>query len=236
MRSANRNKNKTLITGLWSVLISVFLMPALTHADEHDEEGPWDGLVPVEGTNLASAKIDPAADFSVFRRVSILDPFVAFRSNWQRDQNRSRSRNVRASDIERIKGNVADLFMEVFTERLEDAGYDVVNYADEDVLILRPAVIDLDISAPDARDAGRTRTYVANTGAATLFIELYDSLTGDLLGRAVDRRAAGRTGSFTMRANRVTNRSDARREFRVWADTLIEFLDKHYIKASVDAE
>jgi hypothetical protein len=227
----------TLSAYLWSVLVAVFLAPTLVNADEHDEQDPWDGLVPVEGSRLGIAKIDPEADFSVFQRVSILEPHVAFRSNWQRDQNRSRSRNVRASDVERIKRDVADLFMSVFTERLEAAGYEVVNYADEDVLILRPAVIDLDVVAPDVRGTGRSRTYVANTGAATLFIELYDSLTGDLLGRAIDRRVArSRAGGFRIQANRVTNRSDARREFRAWADTLIAFLDQHYIKASVEGD
>jgi len=119
-------------------------------------------------------------------------------------------------------------------ERLEAAGYDVVNYADEDVLILRPAIIDLDVSAPDVRTAGRSRAYAATTGAATLFIELFDSLSGDILGRAIDRRAAGNVRGFAIQANRVTNRADARREFRVWADTLIEFLDQHYIQATAE--
>ena len=236
MRIDYPNMKTTLGAFLWSALMAVFLAPALAFADKHDESDPWDGLVPVEGSSLAVAKINPEADFSVFHRVSILKPHVAFRSNWQRDQNRSRSRNVRASDIERIKGDVADTFMSVFTERLEEAGYEVVNYADEDVLIVRPAIIDLDITAPDVGSAGRSRTYVAETGAATLFIELYDSLTGDLLGRAVDRRVGGRAGGFAVHANRVTNRADARREFRVWADTLIQFLDEHYVSPKKDEE
>ncbi len=216
----------------WLILATILLTPMTLLADDDQDAKPgWDGLVAVESSNVAVAYIDPAADFSVFQRVSILDPYVAFRSNWKRDQNRSRSRRVRASDVERIKGNVADLFLDVFTERLEAAGYEVVDDADEDVLILRPAIIDIDITAPDVRTTGRSRTYVASTGTATLFLELFDSLTGDLLGRAVDRRAAGGTRSIPVHANRVTNRADARREFGVWADKLIRFLDQHYVKA-----
>lgn len=215
--------------------VSLLLMaaPLGLQADEHDADKTWDGLVMLEDTAVHAAFIDPDADFGVFQRVAVIEPQVAFRSNWQRDQNRaSRSRNVRASDVERIKQDVADLFMDVFTERLEAAGYDVVNYVDEDVLIIRPAVIDLDVMAPDTRSAGRSRTYTASTGAATLFIEMFDSMTGDLIGRAIDRRAARRSGGFAMQANRVTNRADARREFRAWADQLIEFLDQHYVKAA----
>ena len=216
----------------WLALSPLLMAPAAALSDEHEDAEPgWEGLVAVEESNVAIAKIDPEADFSVFKRVSILEPFVAFRSNWLRDQNRSRSGNIRASDVERIKLDVARLFVSVFTERLEAAGYEVVNYADEDVLILRPAIIDLDITAPDVSTSARSRTYVAHAGAATLFIELYDSLTGDLLGRAIDRRAARRGGGWAIQANRATNRSDARREIRVWADKLIEFLDQHYIKA-----
>ena len=174
---------------------------------------PGTGLSLSKTATWHSAFIDPEADFSVFRRVSVLEPHVAFRSNWQRDQNRSRSRNVRASDVERIKEDVAGLLKDVFVERLEAAGYDVVNVADEDVLVVRPAIIDLDITAPDVRSTGRSRTYAASTGAATLFVELFDSLSSDLIGRAVDRRSAGRSGGFAMQNNRVTNRADARREF-----------------------
>jgi hypothetical protein len=230
MKREHRSGNMMLKRRRWLVLAPILLLPALLSAQEDDAQSTWDGLVAIEDSNVASAFIDPEADFSAFRRVSVLLPHVAFRSNWQRDQNRSRSRNVRASDVERIKEDVAGLFMDVFVERLEAAGYEVVNFADEDVLVVRPAIIDLDITAPDVSRAGRSRTYTANAGAATLFVELFDSLSSDLIGRAVDRRAAGRRG-FATQSNRVTNRADARREFRVWADKLIEFLDQHYVKA-----
>ena len=214
----------------WIAIILLLAAPFSLQAAEDEAATTWDGLVMLEETDVHAAFIDPDADFGVFRRVALIRPYVAFRSNWQRDQNRSRARNVRASDMERIKEDVADLFMDVFTERLEAAGYQVVNYADEDVLIVRPAVIDLDVTAPDTRSAGRSRVYTATTGAATLFVELFDSLTGDLIGRATDRRTAGRAQGFAMQSNRVAKRADARREFRVWADQLIGFLDQHYIK------
>jgi hypothetical protein len=221
----------------WKVSgLFVFLLgPILGSAQEEEANVSFDGLAAIEGSRVHMAYIDPNADFSVFQRVSILDPHVAFRSNWQRDQNRSRSRNVRASDVERIKEDVASIFKDVFTEQLEAAGFEVVNYADEDVLILRPAIVDLDVSAPDVRSAGRSRIYTATSGAATLYMELFDSLSGDIIGRAADRRGAGR-GGFATRSNRVSNRADARREFRVWADTLIEFLNEHYVEAEIETE
>jgi hypothetical protein len=221
----------------WKVFgLLVFLsVPAVGSAQEEEANVSFDGLVPVEESRVHMAYIDPNADFSVFQRVAILEPHVAFRSNWQRDQNRSRSRNVRASDVERIKEDVASLFKDVFAEQLEAAGFEVVNYADEDVLLLRPAIVDLDVTAPDVRGAGRSRTYTASGGAATLYLELFDSISGDIIGRAADRRGSGR-GGFATRSNRVTNRADARREFRIWADKLIEFLNEHYVEAEIETE
>lgn len=188
----------------------------------------FDNLVPVKDAKMEVAYIDPDADFSVFKRVAILEPMVAFRSNWQRDQNRSRTSNVSARDMERIKADVATLFERVFTERLEAAGYAVVDVAGDDVLVLRPAIIDLDVSAPDISTAGRSRTFSTSTGAATLYIQLFDSVTGDAIGRAADRRAVRSSGGRLSWSNSVTNSADARRMVGVWADRLVNFLQTHY--------
>ncbi len=220
---------KFLIRSLVLVPLSCFASMSFAQ----DDEGiSFDGLVPVEDARVASAFIDPDADFSVYERIAILDPFVAFKSNWQRDQNRDRrgSSRVSASDMERIKADVARLFKEVFIERLEaDDGFEVVDGANYDVLLLRPAIIDLDITAPDTLSAGRSRTYAASTGAATLYIELFDSVTGEIIGRAIDRQGARRGGGTISWSNSVTNVAEARRVFGRWADQLRSFLEEHYV-------
>ena len=131
--------------------------------------------------------------------------------------------------MERIKEDVATLFERVFVERLEAAGYPVVENAADDVLVLRPAIIDLDITAPDTMSPGRSRTFTTSTGAATLYIELYDSVSGQILGRAADRTAVRNMGGTVSFSNRVTNSADARRMFRNWAGLLRDFLDSHYM-------
>jgi len=229
----NRAAKFTQLAVVTAAMMLALIVAATTTvlAQEVDEGISFDGLEPVKDSSVAMAYIDPEADFSAFERVAILEPFVAFRSNWQRDQNRSRSRNIRASDMERIKADVASLFKEVFTERLEaDDGFEVVDVADYDVLLLRPAIIDLDISAPDVRTAGRSRTFTASTGAATLYLELFDSVSGQIIGRAADRQAARRAGGNVSWSSRVTNTAEARRMFGGWADRLREFLDEHYTK------
>jgi hypothetical protein len=195
-----------------------------------DNTSQFENLVAVEDAQAAAAYIDPQADFSVFKRAMILDTFVSFRSGWERDQRRgTRGTRISANDIERIKTRVSELFNSVFIEVLEaDDGFEIVSEADYDVLLIRAAIIDLDVTAPDTSGAGRSRTYTADSGAATLYIELYDSVSGQIIGRAIDRQAARSPSSFMTWTNRASNTADARRVFRGWATNLRSFLDSHY--------
>ena len=212
-----------------TLLMSLMLcLSGIARAEDAPPMETYDGLVPVKDPKVQLAYVNPDADFTVFKRVAILEPFVSFRSNWQRDQNRTRARNISTRDMERMKQDVATLFERVFTERLEAAGYEVVDVKGDDVLLLRPAIIDLDVTAPDTRAPGRSRTFTASTGAATLFMELFDSVSGDILGRAADRQSIRNGAGHLSWSNSVTNRADAQRMFGRWADRLVSFLDSHY--------
>jgi hypothetical protein len=71
--------------------------------------------------------------------------------------------------------------------------------------------------------AGRSRTYTANAGEATLVLEARDSATNALLGRVLDRRETTETGTMTM-TSRVTNVADFRLLFRTWASVCVKGL------------
>jgi hypothetical protein len=109
-----------------------------------------------------------------------------------------------------------------------DDGYEVVDVADYDVLVLRPAIIDLDITATDTRSAGRSRTATATAGSATLVLELFDSVSGQIIARAADRQRVRSRGGRVAFSNRITNVAEARRMFGSWADILRERLDRYY--------
>lgn len=214
----------SLLVFLWAGL---FL--AGTSFAEEDAD-PFENLEQVEDSKVAAAFIDPNADFSVFNQVMVLDTFVAFRSGWERDQRRgTRSNRVSARDMETIKTRVSELFNSVLIEILEeDDGYEIVDEPDYNVLLIRAAIIDLDVTVPDTMSAGNTRTFTADSGAATLYIELYDSVSGQIIGRAIDRQAARSPGDIMRWTNRASNTADARRVFRSWANSLRSFLDSHY--------
>jgi hypothetical protein len=187
-----------------------------------------DGLHLVPDTKMAIVYADPEADLGPYNRVMLMEAYVAFKKNWERDQ-RSRSASsfpVRSKDMEKMKSTMASEFQEVFAKVLEDGGYPVVDEADEDVLLVRPAIINLNPTAPDTPAPGRTTTYVSSAGEMTLYIELYDSVTGDLIAKALDRKSDRRNDGFYTWSNSATNKAAAERILKGWATLLLEALNE----------
>ncbi len=72
---------------------------------------------------------------------------------------------------------------------------------------------------------GRGEIYLSSVGAATLVIEGIDSMSGEVVFRAVDRRSVKPAGARIQRVNTVTNWSEVRRVARRWATILREGLE-----------
>ena len=207
-------------------LIILASIPFATTAKSKKEipEYTVEGLKLVPNTkNMALVWAEEGADLSQYNRVYIAEPLVAFKKNWKRDQNRG-SIKVNNSDMERIKTSVQELFMEVFKAELEKGGYSLATERAEDVLIVKPAIIDLNINAPDVRSAGRTNTYASAAGSMTLYLELYDSQTDDLLAKALDPKA-DRDNGWMQWQTKVSNRAAGKRMMQPWAEALRKGLD-----------
>ncbi len=184
-----------------------------------------EGMNLVKNSDLATVYADPGTDLSIYKRIWLQDATVAFKKNWQRDQNRSNKFKVKTRDMVRIQEDVATLFREVFTKELRDGGYELTDQAGDDVLNLVPAIVDLDVIAPDIQNAGRNYSYSESAGEMTLNLEMFDSITGDKIAKATDRKRDFRRGYLQWRSN-VSNRADARRMMSSWARALRSTLDE----------
>jgi hypothetical protein len=194
----------------------------------------WDGLVRQTGTRLNAVFVRPDAEIVGYRSVMIDPVEVSFARNWNPNRGgRSGLNRLDAGDMAAIQAGVADLFRETFRAELERGGYQLVDVAGPDTLRVTAAIVDLYVTAPDTMSAGRSRTYTANTGRMTLVAELRDSMTGELLARAVDARSARSSGTLQV-TNRVTNTADARRAMGVWATALRQALDEMYGRAKAN--
>ena len=155
------------------LLVTALALVAIASFQVQSEDPPavsFDGLYLEPNKEVAAFYVKPDTDFSVYKRVIMLDAYVAFKKNWQRNT-KVAGRRVSNKDMEKIKVEVSSLFHDTFKQQMEaDDGYPMVADAGDNVLILRPAIIDLDITAPDIPVAGRSKTYVASAGAATLYL------------------------------------------------------------------
>jgi hypothetical protein len=184
-----------------------------------------EGMELVQNSDLATVYADPGADLGIYQRIWLEDATVAFKKNWQRNQNRGHSLKVRDSDMQKIMDDVAAVFREVFTAELVDGGYQMAAEPGPDVLIVRPAIVDLNVNAPDIQTASRTQSYSESAGEMTLNLELFDSLTGDKIAKATDRKRDYDRGYMQWRT-RVSNRADAKRMMTPWAKALRSALDE----------
>lgn len=178
----------------------------------------WDGLVRVKSKRLQYVYLLPGADFREYSKV-MLDPTeLAFRKNWLRDYNNTAmglSGRLSERDLQETISQGSKAADEILAEAYAEGGYPVVTEGGPDVLRLRMAVVNIAVTAPEVRMSSRSNTYAGEAGFATLIIEAKDSLSGALLGRAVDGEVAGDNSALWR--NRMTNRSDFRAVMKRWA-------------------
>jgi hypothetical protein len=221
---------RTRDIGLLAITVATLALGStpVVHAKEAPPETTPEGLVLQKNTRTRIVYLKPGAAFTQYNRVAILEPLVEFEEDWQKDYNNSRrglEGRVSDKDIERIKAGLAAEFKKVFTKELQDkGGYQVVTTAAPDVLVLRPALLNVEVNAPDLMTAGINATVVRSAGQMTLFLELWDSTTNTLLARVMD--AAADNDTFAKQANRVTNVQAADRILGDWAHELRVRLDE----------
>jgi hypothetical protein len=217
--------------GFQRVLAVVLLAGAtvLAGCASTTSRGPaeWDGLVRQAGTRLNAVFVKPGADIRVFNSV-LLDPVsISFASNWDPTRGTRGLGRLTAADVAAIKDDLAALFNETFRAELARGSIRLVEEAGPETLRATAAIVDLYVTAPDTMSPGRTRVYTANSGRMTLVVELRDSITGEILARAVDTQSGRGTGMWTV-TNTVTNSADARRAIGVWASALRQGMTEIY--------
>jgi hypothetical protein len=215
---------RTAFTCLCAVLLlATAAAPPAAFAQEPDT---WDGLVKTPSQRMRAVYLAPGADFRGFGKLMIDTPEVAFEKNYLRDYNRTTmvlELRLKGSDLTRAATHARTAFEAALRKAAVAAGYEIVTEPAADVLRLRTGIIDIHVTAPDTRRAGASAGgAVDEAGFATFVIEVRDSATGAILGRAVDRREAG-DGAALVR-NRLTNRSDFGQLFDRWADASIDGL------------
>ncbi len=217
-----------LIVGVLTLIFAAALA-----ADTALPEVSHDGLHLMKDTKLRAVYMKPGADLKSYDKVALLAAYVAFNKNWKREQNEEAmdlSDMISDQDMNRIRTDLATEFNKVFTEVLTKAGHQMVTTGGTGVLIVRPAIVNLEVTAPDTMSAGMQQSFSASAGQMTLYMELLDGKTGDIIARIIDPEAAG--GPFAEVRNSVTNLAAADEVLRRWATILSNHLGEATSAAS----
>ncbi|MBE9548164.1 MAG: DUF3313 family protein [Proteobacteria bacterium] len=186
-----------------------------------------DGMLLVKDTKMTTVYSDPDVNLGIYTSIMLVNVSVAFKKNWQRNQNsisRGASNKVKDSDMERIKESIAQDFIGIFAAELRAGGYQLVDKPGEFVLVVQPAIVDLDVIAPDVRGGSRSGTFSDSAGEMTLKLELFDSLTNDKIVTVRDRKR-DYPGIAEWRT-RGSNRTDSIRMMDAWATAFTEALNE----------
>jgi len=192
-----------------------------------DAEVTHDGLHRVEKSVLDAAWVKPDLDLTGYTKLLIANAGIAYRKLDPVSDFQARSESEFPVQEEN-KARFEQILKEEFTEELEKVErYEIVTAPGPDVLLLVGSVIDVVSSVPpdlDSAKYGRGGVYLDSVGSAVLVVELRDSMSGEVLARAADGRAA--ESPFAFEANSVTVWSEVRRLARYWANLLVDRLNE----------
>lgn len=191
-----------------------------------DAETTFDGLVRIDNSAFRDAWADPDIDFSRYNKIMPGGAFFEFRAVKKTSATTARrsSQNefwISESDRERLEEEVSKVFDE---ELAQSSRFTVTDAPGADVIIIRGGLHDI-VSRVPPEHIGRSEIFISSVGEATLILEVVDSMSGEVIFRAVERRAAQRPGGEGMRSNPVTTWAEVRRLSRTWATRLRNGLD-----------
>ena len=131
------------------------------------------------------------------------------------------------AEFTRMLQETVVLFREEFTrEFVERGSYTIAEDPAPDVLLLIPAIEELNIVAPDAGDAAGQRTYTRIPVTMKITGDLRDAATSKLVGRVIMYQNNQAYGEVQMQiANRVTNAHEQRLAYSNWSRLAREAID-----------
>lgn len=192
-----------------------------------DAEVTFDGLVRIDNARFAGAWIDPDVDLTQYTKIMPGGAEFQFRhvqkTAGRMQTTRSNEREFWISDSNRQR--LVDTVTEIFDEELQRSEhFTMTDEPGPDTLIIVGALHDI-VSRVPPDLVGRGEIWLSSLGEATLVIQLADSLSGEVIYRAVERRSVESVGNQMTLSNSASTWGEVRRWARRWAVRLREGLD-----------
>jgi hypothetical protein len=188
----------------------------------------------VKSKKLEFVYLLPNANFSPYSKIEYDPVEISLRKDWLQNYNDSSAgfgNRVTQADVRTAMTKASGEFDKYFGQEFIKAGYAIVSAPGPDVLRVSVAVMNVEVTAPDT-GASTGMTFTANAGQAALVIEVRDSLTNQLLGRAIDQQLAGDEGP-ALRTS-ASNWGDFEDMFKDWAKVSVQGLTELKALSPID--
>jgi len=212
-------------------LLSVSLIWGCAVPEPKLQEGPtaevtFDGLVRVDNTTYQRVWVRKDINLADYDKILLKGADVHYRAVKKPVGIRASSSAQFFPMDEKEKDDFEKTVSEVFDREMKKSKYfKIVDEPGPKTLTVIGTLIDVVSRMPP--DMPGRDVYLSNYGEATLVIEVRDSMSDEILARAVDRRAAqpfgGEIQSFP--SNSVTAKAEVSRVMTQWANLLREGID-----------
>jgi hypothetical protein len=191
-------------------------------ADRRPDEFTPDGLMRVPSRSSGGVYRAQDASFVHYKRIILEPPSISFTKSWPEQH-----KDVSAAELARMRAESVALFREEFARVFVERGpYQFAEDPAADVLLVVPAIEDLDIAAPEVARGETTRSWTTGPVSMKVTGDLRDALTGKLVARVITYQLPEGYGLHEFReANRVTNAHEQRVVFARWSRLTREALD-----------
>jgi len=178
-----------------------------------------DGLSAVKSPTLDEVYLRPAVDLSSYRKVIVEPARVELVKGYRKyiNQQREPSRWLTPEDVQQMVATAQALMTDAVTAAFKAQGFEIVTAPGPGVLYVAPSTLDLFVNAPDTVTPVRQGQIThMEAGDATLNLDVRDAVTGNVVGRVVDRSTARQVGRFNV-VTLISNQFWFDAMFSAWA-------------------
>ena len=187
---------------------------------------PEPGLEVLDYGRGQEMQVATDADWNRYTKIILHAAPVEFRDNWKKDQERLRGKAIRDEDIEQIKAGVSGQLSKVMYKTLtERGGYEIVTESGEDVMVLLPKIVDLDVEAAGWIENSILESVSDSRGRMTIELVIRDSTSDKLLAVGWQKQSDLNEGEMDMTIS-VSNAAAFRAMSQRWANWVLKQLEE----------
>lgn len=172
-----------------------------------------DGLRPLLNTRFSKAFARPGLDLSRYSRIWLQSAGVEYGEPPESPYPGQTDWSTAPLQREELEAELLDTFRQTF---FPDGAWKMAEAAGADVLLVRVALVDVEVFVPPEPISARAEVLLEASGRATLLFSAHDSVTNQALLRFADRRDF-EPATGLRRSSPLTNRQQVRRTLEAWA-------------------